>query len=46
MKAGKDATKCQRDKDVTNKDQTPSKDEYHTMFQNEIKAKNIEDNLR
>lgn len=46
LKAGKDAIKCQSDNDVTNKDQTPSKDEYHTMFQNEIKAKNIEDNLR
>ena len=46
MKAGKDATKCLKDNGGTNTDQTSSKEEYHTMFQNEIKAKNIEDNLR
>ena len=45
MKAGKDASQCQTDNGATNTDRT-SKEEYHTMFQNEVKAKTIEDNLR
>lgn len=46
MKAGKDASKCQAENGGTNTDRPSSKEKYHTMFQNEIKAKNIEDNLR
>lgn len=46
MKAGKDATKCQKDNGGTNTERHSSKEKYHTMFQNEIKAENIEDNLR
>lgn len=46
MKAGKDATKCQKDNGGTNPERHSSKEKYHTMFQNEIKAENIEDNLR
>ena len=46
MKAGKNATKCQTDNGGTNTDRHTSKEKYHTMFQNEIKAENIEDNLR
>ena len=45
MNAGKDASKCQTDNGGTNTDRT-SKEKYHTMFQNEVKAKNIENNLR
>ena len=50
MKAGQDAVKCQTDdgSDNTSKPTpTPSnKEKYHKMFQEEIKAKNIEDNLK
>lgn len=46
MKAGKDTSKCQAENGGTNTDRPSSKEKYHTMFQNEIKAKNIEDNLR
>ncbi|XP_020603101.1 N-acetylated-alpha-linked acidic dipeptidase-like protein [Orbicella faveolata] len=46
MKAGKDATKCQKDNGGTNPERHSSKEKYHTMFQNEINAENIEDNLR
>jgi len=46
MKAGKDATKCHKDDGGTNAQRQSSKEKYHKMFQNEIKAENIEDNLR
>ena len=47
-KGSKDSTKkCQTDNGNTQKPTpVPDKEEYHRMFQNEIKAKNIEDNLR
>ncbi|KAJ7380079.1 hypothetical protein OS493_010787 [Desmophyllum pertusum] len=46
MKAEKDTVKC-HDVKGTSKPNLPSnKERYHKMFQNEIKAKNIEDNLK
>lgn len=48
MKGVKDDTvKCQTDDgDKSKPTATPGKEKYHTMFQEEIKAKNIEDNLK
>lgn len=48
MKAGQDAVKCQNDNGGTTPRPTaaPNKEKYHMMFQEEIKAKNIEDNLK
>lgn len=46
MKAGKDAVKCPKDNGGTNTGRSSGKEKYHAMFQEEIKAKNIEDNLR
>ena len=47
-KGSKDNTnKCQTDDGNTQKpNPVPDKDKYHRMFQDEIMAKNIEDNLR
>ena len=46
MKAEKDTVKC-HDVKGTSKPNLPSnKERYHKLFQNEIKAKNIEDNLK
>lgn len=42
-----DSVKCQTDNGETSKPTpAPDKGKYHTMFQEEIKAKNIEDNLK
>ena len=46
MTAGKDATKCYDDNGGTNAQRQSNKEKYHKMFQNEIKAENIEENLR
>ena len=42
-KRGKDKGKCQSN---NGKNPTPNKEIYHKMFEEEINAKNIEDNTR
>ena len=47
-RAGNDVTKCQNDdgRSTPKPTSAPNKEKYHNMFQEEIKAKNIEDNLK